>query len=92
MGHLAALLAVAAAAAALVAWAVPAEDDKPVDANQPRARQAIEVAREVVPGTVVEVARDTDNGKWEITMRQGGRDYEVELTPDDLGLLRVDYD
>jgi hypothetical protein len=38
------------------------------------------------------VARDRDNGKWEITIVQDGREYEVELTPRDLTLLRVDYD
>ena len=92
MGRLAAALAVAAAAAGLAALALPREDDEPVDAAHPRARQAIAIAREVVPGRVVGVARDSDNGKWEVTMRQSGVDYEVELSPDDLALLRVDYD
>ena len=92
MGRVAAVLAAVAAAAGLAAWALPGEDDRPVDAGDPRARQAIAVAREVVPGSVVGVARDRDNGKWEVTMRQGGQDYEVELAPGDLGLLRVDYD
>ena len=44
------------------------------------------------PARLVDVRRDRDNGKWEVTMRQGERDYEVELAPDDLALLRVDYD
>ena len=70
----------------------PREDDLLVDANQPRARQAVAVAREVVTGSVVDVRRDRDNGKWEVTIRQGERDYEVELAPSDLALLRVDYD
>jgi hypothetical protein len=46
----------------------------------------------VVPGRVRGVARDQDNGKWEITILQQGREYEVELHPRDLTLLRVDYD
>jgi hypothetical protein len=92
MGRLAAALAVLAAVPALLVVTLPAEDDKPVDSSDPRARQAIEVAREVVPGTVVGVARDADNGKWEVTMRQGGEEFEVELSPGDYGLLRVDYD
>jgi len=70
----------------------PREDDVLVDADRPRARQAVAVAREVVPGSVVDVRRDRDNGKWEVTLRQDGRDYEVELAPADLALLRVDYD
>jgi hypothetical protein len=82
---------VALAALALIV-ALPGEDDRLVDATQPRARQAIAVAREIVPGTLVDVRRDRDNGKWEVTMRQGARDYEVELAPKDLSLLRVDYD
>jgi hypothetical protein len=92
VGRLAAAFAIAAAALALFAWAVPAEDDEPVDRSDPRAQQAVEVAREVVPGSVVGVARDADNGKWEVTIRQGGADYEVELAPGDYDLLRVDYD
>ena len=89
------LIAVAVATAALVAGVLavaPTEDDQPVDPSHPRARQAISVAREVVPGSVVDVSRDRDNGKWEVTLRQAGEDYEVELDPDDLSLLRVDYD
>jgi len=92
VGRLAAALAIGLAAAALAFALWPREDDLLVDASHPRARQAIAVAREVVPGSVVDVRRDRDNGKWEVTMRQGGREYEVELAPDDLTLLRVDYD
>jgi uncharacterized membrane protein YkoI len=68
------------------------EDDHPVDRADVRARQAVAVAREVVPGTIVDVSRDADNGKWEVTIRQDGSDHEVELSPWDLSLLRVDYD
>lgn len=92
MGRLAAALAIVLAAAALAFALWPREDDLLVDASHPRARQAVAVAREVVPGSVVDVRRDRDNGKWEVTMRQRGREYEVELAPDDLALLRVDYD
>jgi uncharacterized membrane protein YkoI len=84
--------AAAVAAAIAVAVALPSEDDEPVAASDPRAREAVAVAREVVPGRVVGVHRDRDNGKWEVTIRQGDTDYEVELDPADLGLLRVDYD
>ena len=90
MGRLA-----AAAVAALVAgglWALPEEDDRPVNTAEPRARQAMAVAREVVHGSVVDVSRDSDNGKWEVTIRQDGHEYEIELAPEDLRLLRVDYD
>jgi len=91
VGRLAAA-AVFLALAGGVAWALPQEDDHPVDRADVRARQAVAVAREVVPGTIVDVSRDADNGKWEVTIRQDGSDYEVELSPWDLSLLRVDYD
>jgi hypothetical protein len=92
VGRLITVLAVLALAVAGVVWAVPGEDDKPVSRADPRAQQAIAVAREIVPGDVVDVSRDSDNGKWEVTIRQGGAEHEVELAPDDLELLRVDYD
>ena len=92
MGRLAAALATVAAALALAVALLPREDDELVDSTHPRARQAIAVARDIVPGTLVDVRRDRDNGKWEVTIRQGEREYEVELAPGDLGLLRVDYD
>ena len=92
MGRVAAALAAAAVAAVLAVALLPREDDVLVDATQPRARQAIAVARDIVPGSLVDVRRDRDNGKWEVTIRQGERDYEVELAPGDLALLRVDYD
>ena len=91
MGRLAPAIA-AAAVAALAFVLLPREDDVLVDATHPRARQAISVAREVVPGSLVDVRRDRDNGKWEVTIRQEEREYEVELSPADLALLRVDYD
>jgi hypothetical protein len=78
--------------AALVVAVLPGEDDQPVDPNTPEARRAIAVAQSVVPGRIVEVTRDRDNGKWEIVIEQRDREYEVELDPTDLSLLRVDYD
>ncbi len=92
MGRLIAASAAAALAAAGVAWASPGEDDHPVSRADPRAQEAIAVALEVVSGDVVDVSRDSDNGKWEVTIRKHGDDYEVELEPADLVLLRVDYD
>ena len=68
------------------------EDDRPVDPDDPQAQRAVALAREVVEGTLVDVRRDEDNGKWEVTLRQGDREYEVELTADDMTLLRIDYD
>jgi Peptidase propeptide and YPEB domain len=85
-----AVLLPAAIAVTVAAW--PRQDDRPVDPSTPQARRAVAVAKEVVPGRVVGVARDTDNGKWEITIVQEGREYEVELAPRDLTLLRLDYD
>ena len=90
MGRL--ISAVAVVLAGGVLWALPGEDDQPINTAEPRARQAIAVAQEIVHGSVVDVSRDSDNGKWEVTVRQGGHEYEVELAPKDLGLLRVDYD
>jgi uncharacterized membrane protein YkoI len=87
---LAATLLVAVIAAVL-AWTLR-DDDRPVDPARPDARRAIAAAREVVPGRLVDVRRDSDNGKWEVTLRADGRDYEVELAPRDLALLRIDYD
>ena len=92
MGRVAAALVVVIAAAALAFALLPREDDVLVDPAHPRARQAIAVARDIVPGSLVDVRRDRDNGKWEVTIRQGERAYEVELAPGDLALLRVDYD
>jgi len=80
---------------AVCAWGFAAlthEDDHAVDRSTPEAQRAIQAAREVVPGRVVEVARDEDNGKWEVSINQDGRDYEVELDPATFSLLRLDYD
>jgi hypothetical protein len=41
---------------------------------------------------VLEVARDCDNGKWEVIIAQDGREYEIELAPGSLTLLGLDYD
>ena len=68
------------------------EDDRLVDPARPGAQRAVAVAREVVEGRLVDVRRDVDNGKWEVTLRQGEREYEVELAPRDFALLRIDYD
>jgi hypothetical protein len=83
----------AALAVAAAAWtAVGGEDDDvPVDPDTPHARMAAAAALDVVPGRVVGVARDRDNGKWEIAVVQEGREYEVELSHPDLVLLRLDY-
>ena len=91
MRRLAALLAVAAA----VAWGAFVgfrDDDRPVDPASAGAPEAIAEATRIVPGRLVGVARDTDNGKWEVTIAQDGREYEVELDPATLNLLRLDYD
>ena len=88
----AALAAVVLGGAALSAATWARDDDRPVDPHTPAARRAAAVAQSVVPGRVLEIARDVDNGKWEVTLRRGARDHEVELAPGDLALLRVDYD
>jgi hypothetical protein len=84
--------ALVAAAVGLGAATWTREDDRPVDPTTPQARRAADIARGIVPGQVVGVARDIDNGKWEITILQEGREYEVELAARDLTLLRLDYD
>jgi hypothetical protein len=70
-----------------------ADDDVLVDPNEPAAVAAIAAARDVVPGEVVDVRRDSDAAhKWEVTLRrENGSVYEVELEPDTLALLRIDY-
>ena len=88
-------LVLAVVAGAAVIWggaSLLRDDDRPVDPDRPDARRAVEAALDVVPGRVVGVARDEDNGKWEITVVQRDREYEVELAPGDLALLRLDYD
>ena len=68
------------------------EDDVPVDRETPGARRAVAEALAVVSGRVVEVARDRDNGKWEVIVEQADGRYEIELLPGTFELLRVDYD
>ena len=69
-----------------------AEDDVPVDRDTPDARRAVAEALAVVSGRVVEVARDRDNGKWEVIVEQEDDRYEVELAPGTFELLRLDFD
>ena len=68
------------------------EDDVPVDRSTPDARRAVAEALAIVSGRVVEVARDRDNGKWEVIVEQKDGRYEVELMPGTFELLRLDYD
>ena len=64
-----------------------------VDPTGPQAIRAIEAARAIVPGELVDVSRDVDDAdKWEVTLHAFGNDYEVELEPTTLALLRIDYD
>ena len=81
-------------AAPLVALALAGcgEDDVPVDRDTPDARRAVSAALAVVSGRVVEVARDRDNGKWEVIVEQRDGRYEVELAPGTFELLRLDFD
>jgi uncharacterized membrane protein YkoI len=88
----AAVIVLLAGALLLARGTVLREDDVPVDPATPAARRAAATALEVVRGRVVEVARDRDNGKWEVTIDQDGRMYEVELEPGSLRLLRLDFD
>lgn len=82
---------VAAAVAAIAAGRGP-DDDRPVDPRQARAQEAMAVAVGVVRGRPVHVARDSDDGTWEVTVRSRLGEFEVELDPDDLSLLGIDYD
>ena len=90
MGRLIACVLVALAV--LLAARGLRDDDRLVDPSTPAAQRAIAVATEVVPGELVDVRRDEDNGKWEVTLRQQGTDYEVELDAATMALLRLDYD
>jgi len=88
------LAALAALVVAFGVWMLASggpDDDVPVDPTTPAARAAAAVALDVVPGRVVGVARDQDDGKWEIAIVQEGREYEVELSYPGLTLLRLDY-
>jgi hypothetical protein len=69
-----------------------ADDDVPVDRDTPGARRAATEALAIVAGRVIEVARDRDNGKWEVIIEQEGGRYEIELEPETFELLRLDYD
>ena len=89
------LLVTACIVALLVSGAIALtapDDDRRVDHRTPAAQRAIAVALEVVSGRVTEVARDRDDGYWEVTVRQRGRDFEVELHPEDFSFLGIDYD
>jgi uncharacterized membrane protein YkoI len=81
-----------AALLAALALAGCGEDDVPVDRDTPDARRAVSEALAVVSGRVVEVARDRDNGKWEVVIQQEDGRYEVELAPGTFELLRLDWD
>ena len=86
MGALAAALIVAVVAL------LRTDDDVRVDPTRADARAAIEAARAIVPGELVDVSRDSnDQDKWEVTLRADGNEYEVELLPGTLALLRIDY-
>ena len=86
------LLGAALLVVALAVVLIPSEDDRPVDPDRPDAQRADATARGIVDGELVDVRIDTDNGKWEVTLRRAdGGEHEVELTPE-LELLRIDYD
>jgi zona occludens toxin (predicted ATPase) len=91
-----ATLVLALVAVVVVTWAIVTftggDGDISVDPASPDARRAATVAQGVVSGRVVHVARDREDGKWEITIAQDGREYEVELAAGSLGLLRLDYE
>ena len=88
----AATLVVAALVVALALAFGLSDDDRPVDPQRPDAQRAIAAARAIVDGDLVDVRIDSDNGKWEVTLRRDdGGEHEVELSPE-LELLRIDYD
>jgi uncharacterized membrane protein YkoI len=92
MRRLAPALLVGALLLASALLLLPREDDVVVDRYTPTARRAVAEALRVVPGRVVEVARDRDNGKWEVIVAYNDGEYEVELDPRTFELLRLDYD
>jgi hypothetical protein len=86
------LLGAALFVVAIALLLIPSEDDRLVDPDRPDAQRAIATARAIVDGELVDVRIDTDNGKWEVTLRRDdGGEHEVELTRQ-LELLRIDYD
>jgi hypothetical protein len=86
------VLAAALLVVALAIVLIPREDDRLVDPRRPDAQRAIATARGIVDGELVDVRIDSDNGKWEVTLRRpDGGEHEVELTRS-LELLRIDYD
>jgi hypothetical protein len=81
-----------ALAIAIALWSTAGGDGRMrVDPTTPEARRAVAAALDVVPGRLLGVARDEARGKWEITVLQDGREYEVELSHPGLTLLRLDY-
>ena len=66
------VMALLAAAVLVAVFALlRADDDVLVDPNAPAAVAAIAAARDVVPGEVVDVRRDSDDAhKWEVTLRR----------------------
>lgn len=70
----------------------PFDDDRSVARDDPGAPEAIAAATQVVRGRPVAVARDGDDGRWEVTIRSPEGDFEVELDPVDLALRGIDYD
>jgi uncharacterized membrane protein YkoI len=88
----AAVLGAALLVAVALAWGLR-DDDRLVDPARPDAQRAIAAARAIVPGELVDVRVDSDNGKWEVTLRRDdGGEHEVELSAGDFELLRIDYD
>ena len=89
------ILAACAVVAGVVVWSLSTwarDEDRRVDPTSPEAHDAVAVAQDVVPGRPIEATYDVDDDKWEIIILQRGREYEVELDPRDLRLLRLDYD
>jgi len=81
-----------AAAGAVAVLALADDDDRQVDPASAAARRAAAAAREIVPGRVLGVYRDADDGRWEVAVRQAGHVFEVELLPGTLAPAGIDYD
>ena len=69
------------------------DDDVLVDHTQPGAgpRSTRRATSSRASSSTSAATRD-DAHKWEVTLRANGTDYEVELEPSTLALLRIDYD